>query len=94
MNSRVPFISTLASLVVLIATNASAASAGCDRACLRRTLDTYLDAVLKHDPSRAPLDAGFRYTENAGVVAPGEGLWKTASALGKVQRRYVDPAGG
>ena len=94
MNSRVPFISAFAGLVILIATNASAASAACDRACLRKTLDTYLDAVLKHDPSRAPLDAGFRYTENSSVVAPGEGLWKTATALGKVQRRYVDPVSG
>ena len=94
MNSRVPLISTLASLVILLATNASAAPAGCDRACLRKTLDTYLDAVLKHDPSKAALDAGFRYTENSSVVAPGEGLWKTATALGKVQRRYVDPVSG
>ena len=42
-----------------LASHASAA-ATCDRACLKKTLDTYLDAVLKHDPSKAPLDATFR----------------------------------
>jgi hypothetical protein len=94
MNLRLPLISTFLALAPLGATNASAASADCDRACLRKTLDSYLDAVLKHDPSKAPLDASFRYTENAGVVARGEGLWKTATALGKVQRRYVDPVSG
>ena len=71
-----------------------AAAANCDRACLTKTLDSYLDAVLKHDPSKAPLDSSFRYTENAAVVAPGEGIWKSATALGKVQRRYADPVNG
>ena len=27
-------------------------------------------------------------------MKPGEGLWKSASALGKVQRRYLDPVTG
>jgi hypothetical protein len=81
------------SMFAALASHASAA-ASCDRACLKKTLDTYLDAVLKHDPSKAPLDAAFRYTENSSVVATGEGLWKTATALGKVQRRYVDAVNG
>ena len=93
MNSRWRVISTFVALAIG-APEAFAASATCDRACLRKTLDNYLDAVLKHDPSKAPLDAEFRYTENSSVVARGEGLWKTATALGQVQRRYVDPVSG
>src|SRR6185369_10231569 len=89
MKKRLPLIPLLA----LLMPHASAA-ANCDRACLKKTLDTYLDAVLKHDPSKAPLDPAFRYTENSTVVAPGEGLWKTATALGKVQRRYIDAVNG
>jgi hypothetical protein len=84
----------LVAFVALLAPNAPAASSKCDRACLTKTLDSYLDAVLKHAPSEAPLAPTFRYTENAGVVTPGEGIWKTATALGKVQRRYVDPVNG
>src|ERR1700689_3344379 len=81
---------TVLALAALFATSASAASK-CDRACLEKTLDQYLNAVLKRDPASAPLDVTFRYTENAIVMKPGEGLWKSASALGKVQRRYFDP---
>jgi len=70
------------------------AAVDCDRACLRTTLDQYLTAVTKHDPSAAPLFIGFRQTENATVVKLGNGVWKTVSALGKVQRRYFDPVSG
>jgi hypothetical protein len=67
---------------------------GCDRDCLAATLDRYLTALVAHDPSRAPLFVGFRQTENAVVVPRSGGLWKTATALGEVQRRYYDPVTG
>src|SRR5687768_16246690 len=70
------------------------AQAACDRACLRTMLDQYLAAVIKHDPTAAPLVVGFRQTENAINVRPGNGLWKTVTALGKVQRRYLDAVTG
>jgi hypothetical protein len=76
------------------AANAFAADARCDRACLRTALDQYLDAVVKHDPSAAPLFVGFRQTENAVVERLGTGAWQTITALGKVQRRYLDPVTG
>ena len=66
-------------------------TAACDRACLRTMLDQYLNAVVKHDPAAAPLVVGFRQTENAINTRPGNGIWKTVSGLGKVQRRYLDP---
>jgi hypothetical protein len=53
-----------------------------------------MNAVVKHDPASAPLFVGFRQTENAVVVRPGTGMWKTVTALGKVQRRYLDPVSG
>lgn len=70
---------------------AGAAAPDCDRACLKGALDQYLNAVVKHDPSAAPLFVGFRQTDNAVVVRPGTGVWKTVTALGKLQRRYLDP---
>jgi hypothetical protein len=75
-------------------TKASAQAAACDRACLRTMLDQYLNAVFKHDATTAPLVVGFRQTENAINVRPGNGVWKTVTALGKVQRRYLDPVSG
>src|SRR5919197_483466 len=81
-------------IFLLISTTEVFGAADCDRACLRSTLDQYLNAVMKHDPNAAPLFIGFRQTENATVVKLGTGLWKTATALGKVQRRFVDPISG
>jgi hypothetical protein len=73
---------------------APAAVRDCDRACLKGALDQYLNAVVKHDPAAAPLFVGFRQTENAVVVRLGTGMWKTVTALGKLQRRYLDPVSG
>ena len=81
-------------LLALAALPLTASAATCDRACLKSTLDRYLQAVLKHDASAAPLAAVYRHTENAINVPQGKGIWQSASALGKVQRRYVDPVSG
>jgi hypothetical protein len=88
MTSRIPMVALIAAM------NAFAAANDCDRACLRNTLDQYLGAVVKHDPAAAPLFPGFRQTENAAVVRLGTGTWKSVTALGKVQRRYLDPVSG
>jgi hypothetical protein len=72
----------------------SAYGAGCDRACLKTTLDQYLNAVLQHNTAAAPLTVGFRQTENSVVRRPGTGIWLTAKALGKLQRRYFDTETG
>ncbi len=85
----------LASMIVVNPTPvAHAQGLPCDRACLRTTLDAYLNAVMKHDPAAAPLMIGFRQTENAVVVRTGNGLWKTMTGLGPMQRRYLDPVTG
>jgi hypothetical protein len=57
-------------------------------------LDQYLNAVLKHDLSAAPLLVGFRQTENAVNVRPGNGVWKTVTGFGGMQRRYFDAISG
>src|SRR5687768_14966212 len=69
-------------------------AADCDRQCLRDITQQYLNAVVKHDAKAAPLAANFRATENATDVAVGEGLWKSATKIGKFQRIYVDPVQG
>src|SRR5579863_6923289 len=84
----------IAAVVLAVGANAFAAASDCDRTCLRNALDQYLNAVVKHDPAAAPLFVAFRQTENAVVVRPGTGTWKTVTALGKVQRRYLDPVSG
>ena len=84
----------VAALVVAGSAAPASAQQACDRACLRTMLDQYLTAVIKHDPAAAPLVVGFRQTENAINTRPGQGVWKTVTGLGKVQRRYLDPVTG
>ena len=81
-------------MIVAVGTASASAQEACDRACLRTMLDQYLNAVIKHDPAAAPLVVGFRQTENAINVRPGNGVWKSVTALGAVQRRYLDPVSG
>jgi hypothetical protein len=74
---------------MLCATVANAQS--CNRDCLKKHLDTYLNAMASHKPEAAGLWVGFRQTENALVIPEGQGLWKNMTGLGSIQRRYLDP---
>jgi hypothetical protein len=77
-------------LAALAFSTANAFAATCDRACLETTLDQYLTALVNHTPTSAPLGLAFRQTENAVVSVPGTGLWQSTTALGELDRRYVD----
>ena len=82
-------------LLMLVLAGARTANAQtCDRACLRTALDQYLAAVVKHGPSSAPLVLGYRHTENALNKKLGEGVWKSVTGLGKMQRKFFDPVSG
>jgi hypothetical protein len=80
--------------IIFLAFAGTAIAAPCDRACLKTSLDQYLNALTTHKPAAAPLSVGFRQTENAVVRRLGTGLWESAMSLGKVQRRYFDPETG
>jgi hypothetical protein len=66
----------------------------CDRSCLTSHLNVYLDAVIANNPGAGDLWGGFRQTENAVVIPEGHGVWQSVTALGSVQRRYLDPVQG
>ena len=66
----------------------------CDRTCLERVIDQYLAALVAHDPSRLPLSADVRYTENAQQLDVGDGFWKTATGTGKYRHVFADPEVG
>jgi hypothetical protein len=91
MNYNKAMVGAAGVIALALSSGSWTADAGCDRACLRVLLDRYLEAVVKHDAGAAPLTPGFRQTENAVAVRRGDGAWKTISALGKLQRRYLDP---
>lgn len=70
---------------------AIASAQGCNRDCLERHLDAYLNAVTRHKPESGGLWVGFRQTENAVVIPAGQGVWKSVTGVGSVQRHYLDP---
>ena len=75
-----------------LAAPAQTAKPACDRACLDKTVDSYLAAVVAHDPSKVKFAPDVKFVENTVPMKPGEGFWKTASALPTTFKIYVpDP---
>ena len=73
-----------------LALSTTVSAQSCNRDCLERHLDTYLNAVTTHKPETGNLWVGFRQTENAVVIPEGQGAWTNITALGSIQRRYLD----
>ncbi len=80
-----------AGLVVLTAmATGSAQAADCDRACLKGMITKYVDAIVAHDPSRLPLAANVRFTEDSKELKLGDGAWKTIAKKGDFRQDYID----
>jgi len=74
------------------AMGAAASAAQCDRACLDKLVDTYVAAMVAHDPSKVPFASEVKFVENTMPMRPGEGLWKTASDGPTTFKIYVPDA--
>ncbi len=86
---------TLPLSVLLVAMQVRAAdSPACDRSCLERFVNTYLEALVARDPGRAPLSPQAKYSENQSLLAIGQGRWKTAEAVGTYRIYVADPPAG
>jgi hypothetical protein len=73
----------------------AAAPEPCNRDCLKDLANSYLAALVAHDPSKVPLSAHVKFVENIKRMKPGEGLWKTASETPTTFAIYVpDPVSG
>ena len=58
--------------------NLTSAGAGCTRTSLEATVDKYLDALKKGNPSLMPLAPQAKYIENRKEIAFDKGIWQTA----------------
>jgi hypothetical protein len=67
--------------LAVMAGMAQAADAGLDRAALLKLADTYLAALVAHDPGSVPLAGDVKAVENVKRIKLGEGLWKTATSV-------------
>jgi hypothetical protein len=84
------FIASLVFGLALLSVNAQAAK--CDRACLDKTVDTYIAALVAHDASQVAFAKDVKFVENTVPMKPGEGLWKTAAEGPTTFKIYVpDP---
>ena len=72
-------------------TAAADSQPACDRPCLQSLAESYLKAVVAHDPKLLALDEHVRLTENGQELQPGDGFWNTASGVGAAQQFYADP---
>jgi len=59
-------------LVAAVATSPVVAQGTCDRACLLKTADDYLAALVAYDASKAPMAPTAKLTEQAKVMKAGE----------------------
>ncbi len=81
-------------MVAALSAGATAHAQSCDRSCLVSLADQYLQSLVAHDARRLPLAHGIRYTENGQVLALDDGLWGTATAIGRYHNEFEDPAAG
>lgn len=72
-------------------------SGQCDRKCLEGFVNEYLQAMVAHNASKAPLAKNAKFTENAKIIPlakPTEGLWVTSSGLTDYKFYIADPQAG
>lgn len=87
-----PFVAVL--VLTAFAGFAEAQGGGCDRECLRRFVDRYLDALIANDPNRLPLADNVRFTEDTVEIELGEGLWENATGITSFRQDILDVAEG
>jgi hypothetical protein len=93
MKSIIAGVALLASALVA---SPVAAQGTCDRACLLKTADDYLAALVAHDAKKVPMAPNAKFTEQTKVLKVGEeGLWKSAISTSTTFKISVpDPVSG
>jgi hypothetical protein len=75
---------------IAIAATLAGQTKTCDRACLEPFVDKYLDAMVAHDPAKAPFAKSIRFTENGQRLELGDGLWNTMTGKGTFRLFVTD----
>jgi hypothetical protein len=81
-------------LAVPAAARAADTAPECNRECLASVMDTYLQALIRHDASGLPTTRNVKYTENGVRLSLGDGLWQTASAMPTYRLDIIDDEAG
>jgi hypothetical protein len=83
-----------AGIASLMGVSSIATAAECDRACLNGIVEKYIAAMAAHDPSKAPIAKGTRYSENGVDLTLPDGLWRTVGKVGVYRLIVADPKEG
>ena len=94
MTTRFAVLAAGLSALFAVSTSVQAASGDCDRACLNGIVEKYVAAMQAHDPSKAPIAKGTRYTENGVELPLPDGLWRTVGTIGVYRLIVADPNEG
>jgi hypothetical protein len=87
---------SIAALAACLTLSGSAQTAeSCDRNCLIGLADSYLTALVAHDPAKAPVTTSARFTENTKVLKLGEGnAWTQVTGVRSYKVYVTDPGAG
>jgi hypothetical protein len=77
-----------------VAAQSTGSQTSCDRSCLEGVMSHYLDAMVAHNPSLAPLSPDVKYAQDNVPLKIGQALWATATARGKYVHYFADPEQG
>ena len=75
-------------------TPAQAQGSACNRVCLERALDAYMDALVGRQPARLALAASAKFTENGQRLEVGDGVWRTITGRGRYALKITDVEAG
>ena len=93
MRKRAFILSASALLMTVLSVVSAAQASRCDRECLSQVADQYLNALAARNAASLPLARNVRYTENGQVLDLTDGLWGTASEVGKYRQIFADSRG-
>lgn len=65
-----------------------------DASGLEALVDAWRQAMVDRDPASLPLSQNIKFTENGQRLDIGDGLWATASGVGRHRHYFVDVANG
>ncbi|MEP6962812.1 MAG: hypothetical protein ABI995_12090, partial [Acidobacteriota bacterium] len=80
--------------MLAVFTAGTLAAQTCDRACLEKMVDVYMEALVAHSPAKAPLAQRVKNTEDGVRLEPGDGFWRTAMGAGSYRLFNADASVG
>jgi hypothetical protein len=83
------------SILTINAVNAnSLPNLDCNRECLITVTDTFLEGLVRHEPSVVPWADRVRFTENNVELAIGDGIWGTITGIDSYRLHVTDEQQG